>query len=116
MLAANTVAAASLPIARSATGVMVVGTGGLVLLVGFGSPVGEFTVATFVIVPDAGAVTVNVTLVVVFEAKVPRFQLTTPLLLTPPLLALTKLTPTGNASVTTTLLASDGPKFVTEIV
>jgi len=39
-----------------------------------------------------------------------------PLLLAPPPLALTKLTPAGNVSVTTTLLALDGPKFVTDIV
>jgi hypothetical protein len=47
---------------------------------------------------------------------VPRLQLTTPLLLTPPPLALTNVTPNGNVSVTVTLLALDGPKFVTEIV
>jgi hypothetical protein len=48
--------------------------------------------------------------------KVPNVQLTTPLLLAPPPVALTKLTPAGNVSVTTTLLALDGPKFVTDIV
>jgi hypothetical protein len=47
---------------------------------------------------------------------VPNVQLTTPLLLAPPPLALTNVTPKGNVSVTTTLLALDGPKFVTDIV
>jgi hypothetical protein len=47
---------------------------------------------------------------------VPRLQLTTPLVFNPPPEALTKLTPAGNVSVTTTLLALDGPKFVTDIV
>ena len=46
----------------------------------------------------------------------PKFQTTAALLLMPPPVALTKFTPTGNASVTTTLLAGVGPKFVTEIV
>jgi hypothetical protein len=48
--------------------------------------------------------------------KVPNVQLTTPLLLAPPPLALTNVTPNGSVSVTTTLLALDGPKFVTDIV
>jgi hypothetical protein len=49
-------------------------------------------------------------------AKVPRLQLTTPLLLAPPPLALTNVTVAGNVSVTVTLLALEGPKFVTDIV
>ena len=48
--------------------------------------------------------------------RLPRLQVTTPLLSAPPPLALTNVTPAGNASVTTTLLAVDGPKFVTQIV
>jgi hypothetical protein len=36
--------------------------------------------------------------------------------LAPPPVALTNVTPSGNVSVTTTLLALEGPKFVTEIV
>ena len=80
------------------------------------SIVGELTLAMFVSVPLAGAVTVTVTLLTWPFAKVPSVQLTTPLLFTPPPLALTKVTPAGKASVTTTLLALDGPKFVTEIV
>jgi hypothetical protein len=91
-------------------------TGAVTLFVLFGSPVGELTAATLVSVPLAGAVTVTVTLLTWPLVNVPRLQLTTPLVLTPPPEALTKLTPNGRVSVTTTLLALDGPKFVTEIV
>jgi hypothetical protein len=105
-----------LPIVTSATGVTVVTTGGVMLFVELGSPVGELALAVFVSVPEAGAVTVTVTLLTWPLAKVPKLQLTTPLLLAPPPLALTKLTPKGSVSVTTTLLALDGPKFVTDIV
>src|SRR5437763_1028144 len=94
----------------------VVGTGGLTLLVGFGSPVGEPKVATCVIEPEAGALIVNVKLVVALMASVPRFHASTPLLRSPPLLAFTNVTPAGKASVTVTLLADEGPKFVTLIV
>lgn len=100
----------------SATGVTVVVTGGLMLFVGFGSLVGELTVAVFVIVPLAGAVTVKVKLVVALTASVPSDQLTTPAFVVPPFDALTNAVPRGNVSVTTTLLAVDGPKFVTEMV
>jgi hypothetical protein len=96
--------------------VTVVITGGVTLFVLLGSPVGELTVATLVNEPLAGAVTVTVTLLTWPLASVPRLQLTTPLLFNPLPLALTKLTPAGNVSVTTTLLALDGPKFVTDIV
>ena len=82
----------------------------------FGSPVGVLTLAVFVSVPLAGAVTVTVTLLTWPLASVPRLQLTTPLVLTPPPLALTNVTVAGKVSVTTTPLALDGPKFVTEIV
>jgi hypothetical protein len=44
---------------RSATGVMVVVTGGIVLLVGLGSPVGDPAVAMLVRVPLAGAFNVK---------------------------------------------------------
>jgi hypothetical protein len=91
-------------------------TGGVTLLVLLGSPVGELTLAVFVSVPEAGAVTVTVTLLTWPLVNVPRLQLTTPLLLAPPPLALTKVTPNGSVSVTTTPLALEGPKFVTEIV
>ena len=70
----------------------------------------------FVSVPPAGAVTVTVNLLTAPFARSPRLQITTPALFVPPPLALTNVTPAGNASVTTTLLAMDGPKFVTEIV
>ena len=86
------------------------------LFVGFGSPVGEFTLATLVNVPLAGAVTVKVKLLVCPAIKFPRAQFTTPLLFTPPPDALTNVAPAGKLSVTTTPPAVDGPKFVTEIV
>jgi hypothetical protein len=116
LLDAKTLAAAVLPMPTSATGVTLVTTGGVMLLVLLGSSVGELTLATFVSEPLAGAVTVTITLLTWPFAKVPKVQFTTPLLLAPPPLALTKLTPAGNVSVTVTLLALDGPKFVTEIV
>jgi hypothetical protein len=116
LLAARTEAEPVLPIATSATGVTVVMTGGVMLFVEFGSPVGELTAATLVSVPLAGAVTVTVTLLTWPLAKVPKVQFTTPLVLIPLPLALTNVTPSGNVSVTTTLLALDGPKFVTDIV
>src|SRR5438132_647915 len=100
----------------SATAVTVVITGGVTLFVLFGSLVGEVTFAVLVNVPLAGAATVTVTLVVVPLASVPKFQFTMPLLSTPPPLAETNITPAGKLSVTTTLLALEGPKFVTEIV
>jgi hypothetical protein len=116
LLLAKTLAAAVFPRPTSATGVTVVMTGGVMLLVLFGSPVGELTLAVLVNVPLAGAVTVTVTVLTWPFVKVPKVQFTTPLLLAPPPLALTKLAPAGNVSVTVTLLALDGPKFVTEIV
>jgi hypothetical protein len=116
LLVAGTVLEPVLPRPTSATGVTVVMTGTVTLFVEFGSTVGELTLAVFVSVPEAGAVTVTVTLLTWPLAKVPNVQLTTPLLLAPPPLALTNVTPNGNVSVTTTLLALDGPKFVTDIV
>src|SRR5581483_9172787 len=102
--------------ARSASGVTVVTTGGFVLLPGVGSPVGELTMATLVIEPLAGALIVRFRFVVAFAARVPRVQLTMPPLLTPLPEAVTKATPAGRASVTTTPPALEGPKFVTLIV
>ena len=115
LLAARTEAGPLLPIAKSATGVTVVVTGGLVLFVGFGSP-GEFTLAVLVNMPPAGAVTVKVKFVVALAARVPRDQVAIPALVVPPLLALTKTTFVGSTSLATTLLAVDGPEFVTVIV
>src|ERR1035438_10455871 len=96
--------------------VTLVTTGGVMLLVLFGSPVGVLTLATLVSEPLAGAVTVTVRLLTWPLASVPRLQFTTPLLFTPPPVALTNVTPSGNVSVTVTLLALEGPKFVTKIV
>jgi hypothetical protein len=116
LLEAKTLAGPVLPIATSATGVTVVMTGAVTLLVLLGSPVGVLTLAVFVNEPLAGAVTVTVTLLTWPLVSAPRLQLTTPLLLAPPPVAETKVTPSGNVSVTVTLLALEGPKFVTEIV
>ena len=116
MLVARTLAAADLPMPTSATGVTVVMTGDVTLFVLFGSLVGDVTFAMLVSVPLAGAVTVTVTLVTSPLIKVPKAQFTMPLLFTPLPLADTNVTPTGRVSVTTTLLADDGPKLVTEIV
>ena len=82
------------------------------LFVRFGSVVGEFTFATFVKEPEAGAVTVTVTLLTWPLVNVPSAQVTVPELFTPLPDATTKLTLAGNVSVTTTLLALDGPTFV----
>lgn len=49
--------------AKSTTGVTPVTTGGVTLFVGTGSPVGVFTLATFVKLPLTGAVTIRVRLV-----------------------------------------------------
>jgi hypothetical protein len=116
LLVAGTVAAAVLPKPTSATGATVVMTGTVTLFVEFGSTVGELTLAVLVNEPLAGAVTVTVILLTWPLARVPNVQFTTPLVFTPPPEALTKLTPTGNVSVTVTLLALEGPKFVTDIV
>jgi hypothetical protein len=116
LLEAKTLAGPVLPRPTSATAVTVVMTGAVTLFVLLGSPVGVLTLAVFVSEPPTGAVTVTVTLLTWPLASVPNVQLTTPLLLAPPPLALTNVTVAGNVSVTTTLLALDGPKFVTEIV
>ena len=91
-------------------------TGGLMLFVKFGSGVGEVTLAVLVKVPEAGAVTIRVKFVVALAANEVRLQLTTPAVSLPLPVALTKVTPAGKASVTTILLAVDGPKLVTETV
>lgn len=107
---------ALLPMATSANGVTVVTTDGVVLLTKFVSKVEEFTLAEFEMVPLAGAVTIIVTFVVLFAAKVPSVQFTVPEIKVPPPLAVTKRTFVGNVSLATTLLAVDGPEFVIEIV
>lgn len=113
---ANTFVGPAFPSTTSATGVTVVVTGGLVLLVGVGSAVGELIVAVFVIVPLAGAVTVKVRFVIAFAAKVPNDQLTVPAAFVPFPLALKNTTFVGSASLATTLLAVPGPAFVTVMV
>ena len=105
-----------MPICNSASGITVVVTGGVTLFVGTGSPVGEPTLAMFVNVPLAGEVTVTVRFVADAEASVPKFQVTIPFAFAPLPLALIKVTLLGNVSVTVTLLAADGPRFVTEMV
>jgi hypothetical protein len=116
LLVAGTVPEPVLPRPTSATGVTVVMTGTVTLFVLLGSPVGELALTVFVSVPLAGAVTVTVRLLTWPLVSVPKLQLTTPLVFTPPPVALTNVTPKGSVSVTTTPLALDGPKFVTDIV
>jgi len=116
LLVAKIAATPLLPTAKSANGVTVVVTGGLTLLPGTGSAVGEVTLAVLVSVPVAGAVTTRVKLVVAPDASAPNDQLATPALVVPPAPALIKITPCGKVSVTITPLAVEGPKFVTDIV
>ena len=115
-MAAFTFAGPDFEIAKSNCGVTVVMTGGVVLFVGFGSFGGGPTLAMFVSEPLVGAVTVTVRFVIWLLLKVAMLHVTRPELFAPLPLALTNVTPLGNASVTVTLLALDGPKFVTEIV
>jgi len=113
---AKIVAAPLLPTARSAKGVTVVVTGGLTLFPGTGSLVGEVTLAVLTNVPVVGAFTINEKFVVAPAPSDASDQLATPAFVVPLPLALTNVTPAGKVSVTVTLLAADGPKFVTEIV
>ena len=101
--------------AKSTTGVTPVTTGGVTLFVRIGSP-GVLTFATFVSEPLVGAVTIKVRFVVWLFVMAPKLHVTKPALVVPPPVALTNVTPTGNVSVTVTLLAVDGPKFVTLMV
>ena len=100
----------------SDTGVIVVVTDGVTLFVGTGSPVGEPTLAKFVSVPLAGAVTDTVRFVVCVKAIVPRFHITKFPATTPLPLGTTDVTPIGSVSVTMTPLALEGPLFVTVMV
>ena len=102
---------------KSASGVTMVTTGGVTLFVETGSGVGDATFAMFVNEPPTGAVTVSVRLLIAPFARSPRFHTTVAMAgWKPAPLALTKLAPDGTLSVTVTLLAADGPRFVTEIV
>ena len=117
LLVASTPAGPLFSRKTSAKLVTVVTTGVFVLLFGVGSGVGELTYAMFVRLPPTGAFVGALTTSVRFVpwpfVSVPRLQFTSPLTFTPPL---THVTPAGNASVTVTLVAPDGPAFVTEIV
>src|SRR5258707_7013440 len=99
---------------KSAHGLKGMTTGGVSLLVEFGSLVGELTLDVLVSEPLAGAVTTTVKLLIWPLARLPRLQLTTPLLLTPLPLALTKITSAHIASVTTTLPGTDCSELVTD--
>ena len=116
MLLAFTLAGPDLKIARSATGVTVVVTGGVTLFVGTGSPVGEPTLAKFVSVPLDGAVTDTVRFVVCAAVSVPKFHVTSPPATTPLPLGTMAVTLAGKVSVTMTPLALEGPMFVTVMV
>ena len=97
----------------SAEGLTAVMIGGAVLLVGFGSRFGLAPLAVFVrLVPSAGAVTMIVKLVLVFASRPTLVQMTWPPLRNPPLLALTKVTLMGRASVTERPVSGEGPRFV----
>ena len=101
----------------SATGTTVVSTAGLVLFAGLGSFTELLAVAEFErLAPFAGAVTVRTRFVVVPAGKLPRFHSTCPALSAPPPVAATNVTPVGKLSATDKFVATDGPKFVTEIV
>ena len=64
----------------------------------------------------AGAVTVKVKLVTAPFVKLATGQVTRPFVNVKPALAVTNVTPEGTASVTTTLVAVDGPRLVRVIV
>jgi hypothetical protein len=82
-----------------------------------GSGVDAVQEAVLVKVPASGAITVRVKLAVPPLLRVGRVgQVTTPPLARPPPVALKKLAPAGNTSVSATLLAEEGPKLVTVIV
>src|SRR5258706_299239 len=100
----------------SAIGLTPVITGGVTLLVEFGSLVGELTLAVLVSEPLAGKGVAKGKGVDFGGGRIIKKQITTPPFFTPLPPALTKVTVAGRLSVTTTLLATDGPKLVTEIV
>src|SRR5580704_9289599 len=86
------------------------------LLVVFGSGVAANTNAVLVMIPGVGGVTTSVSTALVAMARLPRLQKTVPPMLVQlpwVVAAETNATPGGNASVTVTLVATDGPRFVT---
>src|SRR4051812_44974337 len=87
------------------------------LLADSGSPVVDDALAELVKLPLAGALTVTVKLVLLpFARELMVGQATTPLLLVPLPLALTKVAFSGRVSLTTILDAVEGPRLVTVIV
>src|SRR5580700_8879396 len=113
LLAALTVGGPLLVTLKSAWALINVITGALVLLAGVGSGIGLPTVAVLVTAPPAGASTVTLKFVLApLINDAITGQYTAPLaLVVPPLVALIKVTFAGNASVTTTLVAAEGPAF-----
>lgn len=121
MTPASTLVEPVFVVATSAEGVMGVMTfaaAALPLLFdASGSPVSDVLETTLVNVPLACAVMVTVKFVVAALAKfVIVGQVMIPLFSVPPLEALTKVAPEGKVSITTTLLAVDGPRLVTVMV
>jgi len=86
------------------------------LFVRLGSPVGELTLPTLVNEPLAGAVTVTVTLLTCPLANATQTPAYPAAVVHTATSRTHKRHSAGNVSVTTTPLALDGPKFVTEIV
>src|SRR5437763_116968 len=121
LLPAVTVALPVLLTATSACGVTVVLTWEPMLepslLAGTGSPVLEVAEAVLVNAPLAGAFTVKIGRAAGRVGGLVRAgQLTLLPVSTPPLEALTKVTFRGRASLTTTLLAVEGPRLVMVMV
>src|SRR5258706_373225 len=90
-------------------------TGGVRVLVEFGSLVGELTLAVLVSEPLACSVIITRRLLRSPLFTYSKLLRSMPLLFTPLPLALTNVTDAGKVSVTSTLLATDGPRLVTEI-
>src|ERR1700675_2082134 len=81
---------------------------------GFGSVVVEVTLAVFErLASRAGSTCTTRCTVAEVRPRSPRFQLTVPAVLVPPLSAETKLVPAGTASEIETLRAKEGPLLVT---
>ena len=118
---ASTVAGPVFESDRSASAVTVVVTRFAaalpLLLVESGSALDVLARATLTRVPATGAVTVTVRVIESPLASVATAgQVTTPLDAVPPLLAVTKVTPAGSVSRTTTARATVGPWLPTTMV
>lgn len=120
MVAANTFVGPIFVACKSACGVTVVTTMALVevpsLFVGTVSSTALPAETRLVNVPLGGAVTVTVKFVNTPLVKLAIGHVTRPLVKVKPALAVTNVTPVGNVSVTTTLVAVDGPRLVSAIV